>query len=385
MAERMNYRTRDANGNYHRLNDVVSCQYTTDENGFKSADLSLKRSFDSAWDDVALNNPLYITSGRGDTAWEGRTEGIAPDINRGANSQGMTAQGYWTSTNDLTFRGTVGTSTTPEAMIATFLNSTYLPQLSTSTASLLTTGVTSATYRTGNEGTDNEKIGEVILALCDFGYAADTTKRVIPAVWENRILTTSAVTATNPTPDYIVRKKDVVIGGLRRSLSNVINRVVIRFKNLSGVLTVTAFNDAAVQASLAAYLGSASVSYVRSRVYDWSGLGLLNPTVVAGRAAALLNDAKQVKTDADSLEINRDYTIFSVSEGQAIPNWKVRAGKWLKISDRLPRATSTGSGSASGDAGLSNYYYLAQTTYDCFTGQLSLVPEKSSTLEDFIS
>lgn len=391
MAETMYYRTKGTNGYSHRLPDIIGASFTTDENGFKTADLQHKRDFTQAWDDLGLNYELVIGC-RGNTAWNGRMEGTTaqPSQGRDQGSVGSSANGYYpASTRDLAFSGTVSASATPEAMIASFLNSVYLPQLSTSTASLLITGLTGAKYVTGNNGTDNEYIGDIIEAICAYGYAPggtpDTTYRVVPSVWENRVLTTTAIKNTVPSADYIVRKKNVVFGGLRRSLSNIYNRVVIRYKDTTGALTITPFNDVTAQAQLAAYLGNGSVPFIRAQHLDWTSQGNLSPTVVANRANAVLNASKQVKVDTDSIEISRDYAVYSVADSQEIPNWKVRAGKWLKIPDRFPRGTATGTGTPSGDASLSTYYYISETSYDCFSGLLTLTPESSSKLEDFIS
>lgn len=386
--ERLYYRVIDANGGQHRLYDVIGANISTYEYGFMTATLQHSRQFNQGWDEIGLNYDLIIGA-RGTTGWNGFMEGNTAQPNSDFGNIGSSGNGYFASTRDLIFTGTVSTSATPEAMIATFLNSTYLPKLLTSTAGLLTTGITGATYITGNGGTDSEYVGDIIQTICGFGYAPggvhDTTKKVVPAVWENRLLTTTTIKTSSPTPDYIVRKKDVVIGQLRRSLSNVINRLVIRFKDLSGVLTVTAFNDTTSQTTMAAYLGGASVPYVRVKLLDWTDQGNLDPTIVSNRANTILNDLKLVKVDTDSIEIKRDYVVFSVADGQEIPNWKVRAGKWLKIPDRFPRGTSTGAGTPAGDSSLSNYYYITQTKYDCFSGVLTLTPENSSSMEDFIS
>lgn len=388
MAEQMYYRTRDANGLYHRLSDVVGCTFTTDENGFKTASLTHKRDFKETYDDLALNSELVIGC-RGNTAWTGRMDGNTGQPSQGQGSVGSSANGFYASTLDLGFNGTVSASATPEAMIGTFLNSTYLPQLSTLTSGLLTTGVTGAKYTTGNSGTDNEYVGDIIEAICQFGYAPggsyDLTYRVVPAVWENRQLVTSLLKTTNPTTDYVVRRKNISVGGLRRSLSATYTRLVVRYKNLSGAFTITPFNDTTAQAALANYLGSGPVNYVRAKYLDWTSQGNLDPTVVANRANAILNDIKQVKVDTDSISVSRDYSIFSMAENQEIPNWKVRAGKWLRIPDRFPRGTASGSGTLAGDAGLSTYYYISATSYDCFSGELTLTPERSSSIEDFLN
>lgn len=391
------FKTTDANGGFHRLSDVVGCTIASSENGFKTADLQLKRGYTQGREDLALNNDLLIGV-RNNTAYNGRIDGITaqPDQSGagaagagGGGSTAATANGYYASTRDLAISGTVSASATPEAMIASFLNSVYLPQLSTSTAGLLTTGITGAKYVTGNSGTDNEYIGDIIEAICAFGYAPsgtyNTAYRVVPAVWDGRLLVTSAIRTDAPEADYIVRKKNVTIGGLRRSLSNVYNRVVVRYKDLSGVFTITAFNDTASQAALASSLGGASVAFKRAQYVDWTSQGNLDPSAVSNMANALLNAAKQVKVDTDSITIARDYAVYSVAEGQEIPNWKVRAGKWLKIPDRFPRSSSGGTGTASGNAGLSTLYYISETSYDCFSGVLTLTPENSTGLGDFIS
>lgn len=386
--ERLYFIATDAGGGIHRLRDVIGGSFSTDEHGFKSATLQHSRDFRFGWDDLGLNYDLLIGV-RGNVAWNGRMEGNEAQPSGGYGSVGSSGNGYYASTRDLLFTGTVSTSATPEAMIASFLNSVYLPQLSTATTGLLVTGVTGAKYLTGNNGTDSEYVGDIIETICGFGYSPggtpDPTKKVAPAVWEDRLLTTTAISTSGTAADYIVRKKNVNIGGLRRSLSNIVNRVVVRYKDLSGTFTVTPFNDSASQTAMSNYLGGAAVPYVRVELLDWTSQGNLDPTVVSNRANAILNDLKQVKVDTDSIEIKKDYVVFSVAENQEIPNWKVRAGKWLQIPDRFPRGTSTGSGTAAGDAGLSNYYYISETSYDCFSGVLTLTPENSSSLADFIS
>jgi hypothetical protein len=111
----------------------------------------------------------------------------------------------------------------------------------------LTTNVTGDKYQTGNFGTDDEKVGDIIQSVCAAGVYSgglpDTTKKVIPAVWTGRTLTTSAITIVSPTADYIARRGSVKSAGLRRALSSVYNRVIIRYKDTSGNLARVTVND----------------------------------------------------------------------------------------------------------------------------------------------
>jgi hypothetical protein len=272
-------------------------------------------------------------------------------------------------------------------MIASFINSTYLPQLVT--GDLLVTGLTTEKYQTDNYGTNDEFIGDIILAICKSGYApsgvADTTKKVVPAVWDNRGLSTSAVLTTLPTADYILRRKDIVVGGLRRALTSVKNRVIVRYKNTSGVLTRLTVDDTDSQGNLAALLEGIAADFVRSQVLDYTGLGNLSLASVTDRANITLSNSKQLKTDSDNIQVARDYTVFDVAKDRGIPLWSVRAGKWLQVPDMYPRSNSTGSATQAGNEGLATFYYITQTTYDALSGLLTLIPEQSARLGDLVS
>lgn len=370
------------------LSDVIGLTFSTNENGYQTATVQLSRPFGLAWNDVALNTHLSVLSGRGDKAWEGRVEGLASALSEGgAGVLNLSCNGYWSSTYDLTFNGVVSASASPETMIATFINSTYLPQLTT--GSLLVTGLTTEKYQTGNYGTNDEFIGDIILAICKSGYApggtVDTTRKVVPAVWKNRGLSTSAVLTTNPTADYILRRKDIVVGGLRRALTSVKNRVIIRYKDTSGALARVTVNDTASQSNLAGLLDGTPANFVRSQVLDYTGLGNLSLASATDRANITLSNSKQLKTDSDNIQVARDYAVFDVAQNQEIPLWRVRAGKWLQVPDMYPRATNTGSTTQAGNEGLATYYYITQTTYDAMSGLLTLIPEQSARLGDLVS
>jgi hypothetical protein len=387
MVERLNVYTQDSSSKRWPIGDIKSLTIDTIENGFYQASMGLSRPFGIAWEDLALNNFFKIYNSRSDSIWEGRLESIEPAFQNDNESLNVTAMGLWASTYDLPYHGSLGTSATPEAMITALSSGGYLPQLNG--YSLLTTGVSADKYQTGNNGTDDEKPGDIIQAICAAGVytlgSPDTTKKVIPAVWTNRQLTTSAITIVSPTADYIARRGSVKSAGLRRALSSVYNRVTLRYKDTSGNLTRVTVDDTTVQSNLAANYGSGAVSYIRTWVADYTGLGNISTTAATNRANIILSQRKRVTTDSRALTISQDYSVYSVAEGQEIPLCRVRAGKFIQIPDMFPRPTASGTGSTAGDASLSTIYYIVQTSYDAVAGKLTITPEQSSKLEDLVA
>jgi hypothetical protein len=388
-TERLNIYTQNQAGKLWPISDIKSLTLDTIENGFYQTSMGLSRPFGVAWEDLALNNFFKAYNSRSDSIWEGRLESIEPAFQNDNDSLNVTALGSWASTKDIPFHGVVSSSATPEAMIATFLNSTYLPQLSTSTAGLLTTNVTGDKYQTGNYGTDDEKVGDIIQAICASGIYSggvlDPTRRVVPAVWAGRQLITSAVTIVNPSPDYIARRGSVKSAGLRRALSSVYNRVIIRYKDSTGNLARVTVDDTTGQSTLAANYGSGAVSFIRTWVADYTGLGPISTQAATDRANIILSQRKRITTDSRALTITQDYSVYSVAERQEIPLCRVRAGKFIQIPDLFPRPSSSGTGTSAGDASLSTIYYIVQTSYDAIAGKLTITPEQSSNLEDLVA
>jgi hypothetical protein len=385
--ERLNIYTQDSNAKKWPIGDIKTLTLDSIENGFYQANMGLSRPFGIAWEDLALNNFLKAYNSRNDPIWEGRLESIEPAFQNDNDSLNVTAMGEWASTYDQPYHGVLGTSTTPEAMLTSLNSGGYLPQLSG--VSLLTTNVTGDKYQTGNFGTDDEKVGDIIQSVCAAGVYSgglpDTTKKVIPAVWTGRTLTTSAITIVSPTADYIARRGSVKSAGLRRALSSVYNRVIIRYKDTSGNLARVTVNDTTVQSNLAANYGSGAVSFIRTWVADYTGLGNISTQAATDRANVILSQRKRITTDSRALTITQDYSVYSVAERQEIPLCRVRAGKFIQIPDLFPRPGSTGTGTNAGDASLSTIYYIVQTSYDAIAGKLTITPEQSSKLEDLVA
>lgn len=388
MAERLTIWTGDNNAQTWQLQDATGLRIATTENGFSMASWKLHREFGVAWPDVGLNYFVTIYGPRGfDIAWQGRIESVEPTYNNGVAALSCSATGFWASLGDEYYYGTLGTSTTPEALLQTAIG--LMANIAINYTGLTVTGVTGIDYRTGNWGTDDETWSEIVQKICDFGTNI-LTQRVVPAVWDNRILSTSIVTTVNATPDYIVSRQHIVSTGLRRSLSSVKNRVTVRYNN-GGDLTRSTVNDTTGQAALAtaypvAGLLGLRTNFIRTRIADYTGLGTnLSSSTVSDRANILLNNSKRVKTDAQSIVVKADYVILDNVSKQEIPLWRFRAGKWLNIVDLFPRLTRTGSGASNADAGITTTFYIVGTEYDAESGSLTLTPESSSNLADLVA
>jgi hypothetical protein len=383
MPEKLTIIARDYNGRTWYLQDATGLKISTTENGYYLASWQLNREFGVAWSDIGLNFQITIYGPRGfDIAWEGRLETIEPSFQDGKSNLICSATGYWASVFDLFFNGLLSASATPEAMLSSLISGGYVPQLSSSTAQLLVTGVTADTYRTPNSGTDDVIVGKVILDICASGNS--TSQKVVPAVWDNRVLSTMTVVTFNPTADYTLRRNHIVSTGLRRSLSSVADRVTLRYM-LTGALARFTSNDTTVQANLGISYASGFASYIRTRLLDFTGLGDITAPAAQRRAEAVLSDTKRVKTDSRAVVVRAGKCILDNALLQELPLWAIRAGKWLSIPDLFPRPNLGGTGTVSGDASITTMFYIKQTEYEHDSGTLTITPETSSRVEDIIS
>jgi hypothetical protein len=376
--ERLQLILADQNAKYWNLFDAAHLKIDTSERGFALASWVLPRDFGFVWDEIGLNFQAFALSSRGDVAWHGRLESIEQALdNWGQPFLSCQGAGYWSSTYDLTFAGTLGTSASPETMIGSLFSGGYLPQLSNTTSGLTATGLSGQAYQTPNGGTDDVAVGNVILDLCAKGTST-TGQRVIPLVLANRKLVTRALPVT-PTAKYVVKQANVARIGLRRTLTSVFNQVIVRYKSSTdGMLQRAQVNDTASQSNLGVdYTGGGTITGLfRRTVRDITGLSATNSTIATQMANAVLYTTKRVGNDSQAITIERDWVIFDTEEGGEIPNWKVQAGYWLQIPDLLPRPSESGSGTNAGDQTLQTMFYITQTQYDDDTGHLTITPEQ---------
>jgi hypothetical protein len=217
-------------------------------------------------------------------------------------------------------------------------------------------------FQTDNEGTDDQPIGDIILDLCAKGTSV-TYQRVIPQVWEalgsdgKPVLSTAILPAFVSTR-YIVRLANVKSFSLRRSLSNIQNRVRVRYKlDTDGTLAKSVRNDTASQSNLGVdFTGGGTITnFIRVGNYDVSNNYSANATNADRLGDTILNRLKRVSNQSQAIVIEKDWVIFDVQTGQEIPNWAVRAGQWLQIPDLFPRGSESGTGTNSGDQTHPNY------------------------------
>lgn len=378
-SEQLSIYTTDQVGSKWYISDAENIVIRNTENGFSNATWDLKRNFSSVYDDLGLNFPVLISNGRDDVAWQGLLEGYEPRKSQNNGTVSCSAVGYWATLYWLPFNGIIAAAA-PETQIAGLVSGGYATQLS-STTSLVATGVVANPYQTGNGGTDDVRPGDIIFDLCKAGTS--TQQRVVPAVWENRILTTTALALT-PSARYRVSSQLVDGIALRRNLSTIGTRVLVRYvDSTTHALARIVVNDATTQANLAAYLGGA-VSYIKTEILDISGLNEISAAVATATANTRLNNAKKVKSDSP-ITISTEYSIFDLSAGQEIPLWAVRAGYWLQIPDLVPRTNEIGGGTAGGDVAVTSLFYISQCEYQAESNTLTITPENPSSFTDIVS
>jgi hypothetical protein len=365
------------------IGDASGVTLENNENGYSQATWQLEREFDIAWEDIGINFQVFFFSPRGDTAWHGRIDTIEPSFGDDGVKVKCSAVGYWASTYDLPFNGVLGTSTTPEAMEALLVNSTYLPQLVTSTSGLITTGITGVGYQTPDSGVNDVRVGDVLLQLTRFGTSV-TGQRVVPYVLTGRQLFTRALPAT-PTARYILRLGNTASVDLRRVLSAIGNRANIKWKDTVGNVNRTSVNDASSQNSLGVdFTGLGTITpFVRvQEVKDVTSYVNMTAAIATSMANASLYTTKQTRNDSQDVTIQQDWVIFDTVAGQEVPNWAVLAGYWIDVPDLFPRPQAAGSGSTGGDQALATLFYIKNAKFEQDTGYLTITPENSSDLSE---
>ena len=386
MANELSLHTRSQSGKWWPIQDAQEVVMTTNVQGFYDLKWKLLRQMGFAWEDIAVDNQVYLKNARGDVAWHGRMESIEPRLENTDESINCTALGYWNSAYDLNFNGSL-TGGSPEYMIGQLVSGgVYIPQLITDTNGLTYTGKTGQNYQTPNGGTDDVWPGDAILTLCDRGDIYQN--KIIPSVWENRRLVTHAVSMSNPVARYSVSKSNIVSIGLRRALSTVNSRVVLRYKDSNGLLKRYVADDTTLQTNLGIDLtgGGTLTPFVKVNMMDITGFeGGTSSDNAQNTAVTRLRETSRLKNDSESITVKNSYSIFDVVVGQEIPLYMVRAGYWLNIPDLYPRPTYSGTGTTSGDASLNTLFFISTTSYNDSTGVLTITPENSSTLANVVS
>jgi hypothetical protein len=380
--------TQDYQATKHRLKRVNGLRFSWDINGCFQAMFSLTRRTDSPYDDLGLNYNLYIKNQRGDILWQGRIETIEPMVEDGGltgNTVIVQALGYWASTRDLTFNGTISTAA-PETQLASLISGGYLPHLSSDTSGLVSTGVASNAYQTDDGGTRDVKIDEVIKTICERGNSVNS--KVIAYVDERRRLCTRVISPT-ATPKYTVKKSRVKGIQPRKSLSGIYSNISVRYKNSAdGKLTRVTATDSATETKFTIKYTPAgsSASFRRTRVADLTGLSANNSGIATAQAtdyaSSLLAYGKRVKTESTSLSVSSEYSIFDTELVQPIKLYNIRPGYYLKVTDIYPRPSGGGS---IGEAYATTIFLITQVEYEEETGALTITPEVSSDLSDQIA
>jgi hypothetical protein len=377
--ERLTLLTRDRKAQYWTLSEAVGIRFTTGENGYMQANFRLDRSLRGltfAWEDLTLNNQIYLMSARGDLAWHGRLAIVQLSQDKGKINLDCSAVGYWASTYDSFFTGTLGSGTTPQAMLTSLL--AYTTQLVNDSTGLISTGLTGQGYQTQDGGTVPARVGDIILDLCRLGTST-TGDRVVPQVWEGRKLVTKRLPAT-PAAAYSVQLASVASVTVLRDLSAVYNRVLVRYKSSTDNSLLTSTNEDTTQQSIQGvdFTGAGSTtSLLRTTVRDITGLSPTTSTAADAMGNAILNLTKRVHNEIKTIKIEQDFVVMDTALGQEIPNWAVKAGNWIRIPDMFPRVSDPSDasvGTALGDESLQTMFYISQTEFDLDSGALTLTP-----------
>ena len=366
------------------LYDAYEVKFETGENGFSTATFKINRKFSASWNDFGFQSQIKILPEYGEIAgiiaWHGYISSLENSVGEENNSTiNITALGYWSSLLRTQVSG--GWSGTPEDMLASLITSGYCENLKTDTSKLSVTGKSplSNGYLTPTVGKDPLPVNKIIQGICDLGTNV-TGNRVLPQVWENRILSTKIVSII-PLARYIIHSYNIDAISLKRNLTDVYTRMAARYI-LDGLLMEVILTDTTKQNALAANFEGTLVPYVNMLWYDDTGqsynAGYIAPT---DKANAIFNRAKEIKSDSPgSLIVSSDYVIFDTELGRDIPNWMVRASNYIQIPD-IVNFFFTLSGNNAGNAAMTNQFYISRTNYNADTNKLELVPDNNLGLE----
>jgi hypothetical protein len=374
--EKLSLYIKDRYQQFWPVADAYNLVFTTGENGYKDATWKLDREFSFSHPDLPLNGQVYIFSSRGDTAWYGRLESVEPARQGGHTFLNCTATGLWASMYDTYYiGGTLGTSTTPEAMLATLLTGWM-----TDTSGLLVTGLTGRGYQTPNGGTDYVRNGDVILDICRMGTST-TGDRVIPQVWVGRKLYTKRLAAT-PSAAYQIPSRALDSLAIKRALSAIWNRIRVRYKSSAdATLQAVAADDTAGQTALGMDYGSGITSLLRVAVRDITGLSPTDSTAATLNANAVLNTTKWFRNEPQTLTAAQDWLIVDTSVLQEVPNWGVVAGNYAQIPDlfdRMPDPADLAIVQSPTDSSQQALFYISETSYDADAGKLTITAQIGS-------
>lgn len=378
---------RDQPGRYWNVWDDRGGKLKNGTNGYESADWTLDRDFSFAWDDQALNNQVYYYLPFGDEVFHGRLSSLTPTWDNGISSLAGAAKGYKDSATDLKFNGML--TGTPEARIAALITGGYLPQLSSDTTGLITTGIASGTTSTENSGTDDQPPWDVILNICKSGTSANY--KVVPQVWGGRKLITKAINTVSPMPRYIVDRANVKKISLARTLSDIYTQVEVRYKSSTNGslqrLNLPPSTSAIATALGVDFTGGGTITpFLKTRVLDLTGILPAGTNLATATAAgnALLNEIQRVSNTSDSIVIDQDYVIFDALEGQEIPNCKLRGDDWLQINGFSPWPSEIGTGTGAGDQTITSMFLMTAAEYDKDNRVLTITPESAGDLASAI-
>lgn len=377
--------TRDQYGRYWPVEDAHGLKIKNGQNGYDAASWTCDRDFAFAWDDLALNNQVFIFNPFGDVVWHGRLDSLTPTWSDGVSSLAGAAKGYKDSATDLKFNGQlVGT---PEARIAALITGGYLPQLASDTTGLIATGLASGSTATDSSGTDDMTVWDVILKIC--GLGTSTNLKVVAQVWQDRRLVTRTLNMVAPTPRYIVDRANVKSINLSRTLSDIFTQVEVRYKDsidgtLQRLLLPTGGPSAFAKALGIDYTGAGTITnFLRTKGLDLSNTYPDGTDAATATAAgqALLNELQRTSNTSDSIVIDQDYVVFDTLEGQEIPNSKLRGDDWIQINGFTPWPTEAGTGTSAGDSAITSMFLMTGAELDNDSGTLTITPESAGDLK----
>lgn len=398
--------TRDYAGRLHLISDWNVGSVDTNEFGYATGVIEVKRTPRYAWDDIAPNFQFYVVPNLGavsvedDAIWHGFIE--APEIaltnwqaeggasSRTPSSTRIHIAGYWNTAYFLPFRGSIAAGTR-DAQIARLINAGYLPQLSSDTTGLSlagTIGQPARRFETGNGGTDDMPVGDVIRALLSEGRASDNAA-LLPTVWNKRRLIIRAVSPT-ATPQFRIPGQNVNYQ-TKRSIMSVYDRVTVRYK-LAGVLLRQSANDVTIANRLGvAYSPGAAVTpFARTLVTDIAsqqGNSDTPTSVASAYASKVLNRVKVIRNESQSLIVKPGTSVkvvpstaaFAGADGwSAVSYWQLmRApGCWVQSWDVHQRLSDMGM--TANEQHINSVFYITKASLDLTSGVITLTPENDA-------
>lgn len=375
------------------LTDVVDSgvQFSTTENGFDTLFLPLKRPPDD-YLELGFNMHIMLKTPNYDSVFEGvlDTQNIAYEAATG--KIGWNCYGYWYATNDTLFSQT-SVTVTPEAFIKTYVMTrtvgggstspmTYLPRLLYDTSQIYTTGRGAIPFATPDSGRSKIRAQAAILQACLAGDSSN--QKVIPFVWEDRILGTKPL-AVNSTAKYVVDSLKYVRLNEKESMSDIYNRINVKYTDSgTGLVSYTAptyvftwpllpywttdYPDDVLDATT----GRSVTNVYRDKEVDITSKGAMTATSAAYYGNPYFADAITLRP-IGGITLLPECRVWDAGEGCYRQPYELRAGEFIQFPKTLVRP-SVGWGMFYGNE--KRLIYMSRT--DCRNGEVVITPARAT-------